>query len=209
MNIQQLKEKYDGKSIDEIEQAAKNSSVAQEDQHRQFIGALFYLENTKRFRENKAYKSASFADYLIGFYGTSIQTYNRYRFAYFRYSEASENLGPGTVMKIVSRCGAESVQKVVNAIEKEKKRSPKLVSEIIDKFAKPRLKKRQSRPSYIELERELAAKTQKLIEAEKIISEQAEQIEKLKATVRRYESGISKLMPPIAASAGKIASACA
>lgn len=193
--IKELKERYDGKTIDEIEAEAKNTSAIQESNHREFIGALFYLENTKRYKENKSYRDASFTEYIYGFYGISFQTYSRYRLVYFRYPVESGKFGPGTIMKIVSGCGAEMVPRVVKEIEKEKKTKPERVREIIESFAKPRLKKRKARPTYKELERELIAEKKKNAEAQKTIVAQAEQIERLKSTVRRYESGLSKLMP--------------
>lgn len=198
MNLKHLKEQYDGKGIDEIESMARESNEAQEGFHKAFIGILFYLENTKRFKENPAYKAAQFSEYVSGFYGLSVQTYNRYRMAYFRYPVEAEKHGPGLINRIVHKCGAEMVPKVIKAIESEKKMGPEKEREIVDKFARPRLKKRKSRPSYSEIERENIALKKRVFELEARHKTDQEQIERLKATVQRYESGISKLIhvPP-------------
>lgn len=198
MNIKQLKEKYDAKQIDEIEALAKNANELQEMQHKEFIGALFYLENTKRFKENPTYKAATFAEYTIGFYGLSVQTYNHYRFAYFRYPAESEKYGPGTIMNIVKKCGGEMVPTVIKAIEKEKKLDQAKKGEVIEKFAKTHLKKRKARPSYAEIERENIKLKKENQELQKRLKEVVEQNERLKAAVNRYESGIQRLVGPLA-----------
>lgn len=202
MNLNQLKEKYDGKQITDIEAIAKTASASQEAQHKEFIGALFYLENTKRFRENANYKAATFADYVSGVYGVSVQNYNRSRLAYFRFPVETEKYGAGIIGKVVSRCGSESVPMVVKALDKERKPQPDKIQEVIGKYAKTHLKKRPARPSYPELERENIQLKKRLQEAQATMKQQAEQIEKLKSTVRRYESGLEKLMPPPVAGVG-------
>lgn len=200
MRMEDLKKTYDVKGIDEIELIAKDSKASHESQHKQFIGVLFYLENTKRFKENKTYKDASFAAYVMGVFGIPFTTYDKYRFAYFRYGVESEEFGAGNVMKIVSNCGREMVPVVAKELRQQKnKLNPERIRETIEKFAKKRLKQRKARPSYKDLDRELIAEKKKNGELNRALKLAHEQIERLKATVRSYETAftsVSQLLPP-------------
>jgi hypothetical protein len=193
MNIIQLKAKYDDKAISEIEAVAKTASATQESQHKEFIGVLFYLENTKRFRENDQFKKSTFGEYVRAFYGMAIHTYNHYRFAYFRFPVESEKYGVGPVMKTVKNCGSETAPMVFKAIEAERKPSTAKVNEIIEKYAKRRLKKRSSRPSYSELERELVAEKKKRAEDQKTIKAQAEQLQRQAKAIENYKAILGNL----------------
>lgn len=187
MNITELKKRYDTRTIDEIEGDASQSSKTHQEAHKEFISVLFYLEHTKRFRENAAYKRASFADYIDKVFGISVQTYNMHRMAYFQFPAEVKSIGVRAVFNTIKKCGAAMVPTVAKEINKEKSPSKDRSGEIIDKFAKAHLKKRKARPSYKDLERDNAEKDKRLAEAYRKIKEQTQQIDKLKATVENYK----------------------
>lgn len=195
MRLEDLKKQYDAMSIADLEVTARDANASQAASHKQFIGIMFYLEHTKRFKENPIYANSTFAAYVKAIYGLSFQTYERYRFAYFRYEKESDEFGAGTIMHIVNRTGREAVSDVIKDFRKEKKLNPGKMETIIEKYAKPRLKARKARPTYKDIERELIAEKKKNAELHKMLKARDEQIERLKATVRKYEAGINSLIP--------------
>lgn len=192
MRIEELKTQYDGKSIEAIQREALTASKTQEAEHEKFISILFYLQHTKRFREAPGYTKRSFSEYIKNTYGMSVQTYEKYRFAYFQYPVESREFGPGMIMKAAARCGRESVGKVLKELKNTslsiKKVDPKTIDKAIEKYAKPKLAARKSRPSYADLEKELIKEKKKCSELNAIIKERDEQIVRLKQALEDHKN---------------------
>jgi hypothetical protein len=193
---------YDGKDISTIEREAFGANKAHATAHETFIGILFYLQHTKRYRENKAYKERPFTEYVKNVFGISFQTYEYHRFAYFQHPKETRTFGPEVIRKIAAKCGREMVGKVISEVEEGKnsikKADPETIQKAIDKYAKPKLKARKDRPSYRDLERELVAEKKKNTELTMALKERDEQIERLKKTINEYRSRyeqISRIMP--------------
>lgn len=190
MTKSEISNKYDGKSISEIEHLAKDASSASLDKHKEFISILFYLQDSKRFRENKAYKDSTFQRYVLDMYGMTMNSYNTYRFAYFSFPDEVERLGVGVVKKIRAKCGTETVAKVVDEIDSNKKLTPEKIDTIIEKYAKPE-PYREPRLSYADLSRMVDQKDLEIIDLKKKLKDMTEQRDKLLACVKRINRAVA------------------
>lgn len=193
MTKSEISNKYDGKSIGEIEHLAKDASSASLDKHKEFISILFYLQDSKRFRENKAYKESTFQRYILDMYGMTMNSYNTYRFAYFYFPDEVERLGVGVVKKIRAKCGTETVARVVDEIDSNKKLTPEKIDTIIEKYAKPE-PPREPRLSYHDLSRMVEQKDVEIAKLRKELTAVSEQRDRLLAYAQRLE----KLVKPVA-----------
>lgn len=140
MKIEDLKKEYDNLDICTIENHAANCREHSRQQEKAFILRLFYLESTKRFRENPAFRKATWADYLQRKWNMSVNQYMKLRMAWIAYEEFSEQHGPGTVAKVVQECGAKKTPEVIKAIQKEAPQAPikqEALQKIIEKHREP------------------------------------------------------------------------
>ena len=60
IKIEDLKRKYDGVNINELENAAKGNQHEMREAQVEMVKILYYLECTKRYKENKRYAKATF-----------------------------------------------------------------------------------------------------------------------------------------------------
>ena len=111
--------KYDGKNIHELEQLVTSNSEASRDCMRAMYEVLAYLEDSKRYKENPAYKKATFAEYLEDRFTIRLQTYRDNKDAFIRFPEQTIKLGVGIVAKTRRECGAIGQKKALQEIEKK------------------------------------------------------------------------------------------
>lgn len=157
MILDTLKKQYDGQPIATIESDFIQYRDLAAANRKDFILGLYYLDRTKRFKENKLYKNSTFERYIGDVFSMKYHAYDKERFSFIAHPEASEKFGPGLVARIKDTCGAEKVNDVVKAIDDA--RDVKTIDKIIDKNAKPSKKDRKAKA-------DKADETKKTIEAE-------------------------------------------
>jgi hypothetical protein len=190
MNLKELKAKYDGKTIGEIEKGAGDDYTLSTEARRNFIQVLFYLQQTERFRQNKKYKEVGFTYYLRDRWNLTLTAYYREKFVFLNFPAEAERHGVGTVARIHRKCkaGVEGTKKVLDLIDKEEKKAKKplpaaKVDKIINKFED----KAPAKPPITKVCLSCETLKKELFAANKTIREQADQIEKLKATIRNFK----------------------
>ena len=181
--LEKLKKKYDSKTITAIEKTIDISRNSEAKFQHDRIMVLYYLQRTSRYKENKMYKNSNFGEYLFDRHGMRIGTFNSHRLMIFNNLKHVKKYGIGVVKKIYIRCGAANMPFVLAALDNAKVKTRLDIEKIILKHAKPKQKK--TGPTVSQLQAEIIAKDQIIADQRKIIEDQAEQIKKLKATIRR------------------------
>ncbi len=193
MTKEELKKKYDGKSLKEIEEAITGFKLASYENRQSFILALYYLCFTDRYREDKTYKKAEFNDYLFGRWVLRPTTYHNEKIACLNFPEMSKRHGPGVITKIKKSCGADKVHMVLNKINKleckdGQSASWEQINDIILVNAKPTTVKEEEGPTKADWRKEAERLTAELIESQKKSVTLSEQVSKLKKTVSKYKA---------------------
>jgi hypothetical protein len=185
MILDTLKKQYDGQKINDIESTVTMYHDLSAANRKDFILGLYYLDRTKRFKENKVYRNATFEKYIGNLYSLKRATYDKERFAFIAHPEAAEKYGPGLVARIKDDCGADKVVDVVKKIEDAKDIGT--IDKIIVKNAKkqpePKKAETKSEPPKKVLERENANQVKTIADYLKTIQEQDEQIQKNLKTI--------------------------
>lgn len=197
MLLDDLKKKYDSAAIGEIETKCEKFSRNAASNRKDLILTLYYLERTRRFRENPVYKSASFKVYLMDKHNLREWTYNKERFAFIAHPEAAAKWGPGLVSKIQTECGADKVPDVVKKIEETKGVNRLKIDKIIKANSKPKADQAPVGPTKSEIEAESQRRMQTIAEYIQQIKEKDEQIDKLKLTVHALNEENAKLKETI------------
>jgi len=138
ITFEEIAQKYDGKSITTIESMIKTSSDKHSYHRKEFILALFYLERTNKYKENKTYKDETFKRYISDMFNLSYSGYNKERFAFITVPEATGKYGVGVIDRIASSCGSHKVTEVVKQIDTKKSVKRADINKIIEKNAKPK-----------------------------------------------------------------------
>ncbi|MBE9546923.1 MAG: hypothetical protein IMF10_05450 [Proteobacteria bacterium] len=119
MTKEQLKKRYDGKKIGEIESGEiKENKYLSIKAQRDMVRALSYLKDTERYKENPLYRKSDFANYLAGQYNMRENTFFESERAFTHYPEETKKYGVGLVAKVYRKCGARNEKKVFQEIEK-------------------------------------------------------------------------------------------
>ena len=187
---EKLKEKYDGKSINEIEKEVKLNKTLSLKAKKVVTFALLYLRNSGRYKENPMYRKSSFENYLLGFHNIRINTFMEDARAFSKFEKESLKYGVGLVSKIHRKCGAKK-EKMVLAEIKEAEKSLKTpikrskIEIIIQKHTAPKapLVKQDYKKLYADEVRCHEITKQKYADVAQELKKAKEQIEKLKATV--------------------------
>jgi len=192
MNKKELKAKYDGKKIGglekEVDRTIKNIAAAQRKQ----LDILYYMRFTGRYRENPQYGKSSFDAYLRGRFAPLTEyKFDKLRRAYLHYPEQAEKFGPGVVLDAVNKCGIEGAGKAFReAGEVPEEPTTKFyqnLHQVIEKHKKEPASRPEPLPTRAELIEENARLRQANADLLAIISEQREQIDRLKETVAKSE----------------------
>ena len=193
MKLETMKKQYDSKTILEIEGQIEGARETVYDAMVRQIEMLYYLDRTKRFRENKRYKDSTFETYIKGRFNITPNAYHEKRLALGWYPKESKDLGIGTVMRIHRDC--EDRDRVFGQIGKEQqaRKTPlpqKKIEEIIQTHRRPKPARPQvAKPTKGEVERLRAT----IAEERATIRLQASQIDTLKATVQKQKVTIQEL----------------
>jgi hypothetical protein len=191
MVLDNLKMKYDTVSIENLEEICKRFTTKAADYRSEFILSLYYLERTKRYKENPIYTKSSFEIYINNLFNLRYSTYKKERFAFISFPDLAKKWGPGLIDKIRHKCGAGKVVDVVNLIELQPNINHNQIEKIIKDNSKPidlNKTNKQNKMSLKELEKENIKNTKTIAEYIKTIWEKDAQIAKLIMTVQRLTS---------------------
>lgn len=196
MILESLKTLYDGKPLSEIQEQCERYKSLSQDNRKDFILTLYYLQRTNRFRENPIYAKATFEQFIGNCFNLRFATYNKERMAFIAHPKAAAKWGAGLIEKIRSECGAGKINDVVKQIEATENVNHTKIDKIIEKNAKPK-KEKPVVDTKKTLESERARNVKTIADYIRTISEQDEQIKKLKATVIARDSEIAALYEEI------------
>ena len=182
MTKEQLKKKYDGKKIGEIEREIEQNRGISFEARRAMIEAISYLKTSSRFKENSQYLKSSFETYLKGQYNMRLGTFLENERAVIHYPEVAKRYGIGLVAKVYRECGPKKEATVFREIKALGDKGPvkqARIETIITKHSPaPRIK-----PPVIDWHPKYEAEAKAHRETKKLLIEAKKQIEKLKATV--------------------------
>jgi len=188
---------FEKAKIEELEAIANENKNTSDQYRKKFIEVLFYLRQSGRYKENRKYANVDFRKYLMDRWLMSESQFDKERVAYLTFPEEAEKLGPGVVAEAVKKCGgakkAKPVLEKIIATDAKMKRGIKRekIDAIIKDHAVPKaapvvtmsdLRVEIARLRNIIDNRNLTIKAQRAM-----IAEQAEQIDRLKATVNRLK----------------------
>jgi len=186
---------FEKKKIEEIEKHLADLKTLSNDAMLEFYTGLKYLEKSKRYKENKRYKAASFWDYIEDQFQIRQGTYRENVRAFVSYPAESKEYGVGLVSKVMRVCKAEDGKKVFKEIEakQDKRKTPVRrdeIEKIIQEYAKeePKITKTTTdwRAMYEQEKIEHGRTRDALLLANKEIDELKKQVEKLKKSAAGF-----------------------
>lgn len=198
-------EKLNKMTIVEIETFADDKRTCILGARFDLLSALKYLQTSGRWKENKRYAKEGFEKYLWDRHKMRITTLNREYYTFVKFPEAAKEYGTGVIHKIVNLCGSQKAPEVIQKVEEARKQGHGVIKsskieEIIqaNRMAPPTpivpVKHKMTEASEVNWKQryEVKAKAyeeiaERLKAANATIKAQAEQIERLKATVRKME----------------------
>lgn len=192
---EELKKKYDAKSIGDLEASVERSFTLSKEHQREMYVCLEYLKMTSRFRENTRYKKATFWTYLSDRFTIREGTYRENVRAFCNYPDFAVEYGVGLVTHIGNACGSKKIAKVISEITKEEQVRKKPlnranISGIISKHATVKIEKKitdwHAMYEHEKLAHETTKQSLKLALAQ--VKELTEQVEKLKVTAETVTS---------------------
>ncbi len=182
MTKEELKQKYDGKKIGEIEKEISENRGLSFTAQREITYALCYLRMSGRFKENPQYKNSSFETYLKGQFNMRLTTYMENEHAILFYPEVAEKYGVGLVAKVRRQCGVRKEKQIFKEIEESQGKAhinQAKIEAIIKKHSKPK----EPKAPAIDWQAKYEAEAEAHRETKRQLKEAREQIERLKATV--------------------------
>lgn len=117
IKIEELQKMYDKMSIAEIEVSAGGHQSCMRESQVEMVKVLYYLENTKRYKENRRYAKASFGEYVDGVFSIREGTYREWKRAVLHWEKEVLKHGVGLPAKVASICGALKAPKVFAGID--------------------------------------------------------------------------------------------
>jgi len=185
--LEELDSMFNGKTAEQIHLIAKAAYEEIEMRKKEFYKYLYYLEWRKTFKKIKQFKSFTFEQYIFEQFGMSIQNYRKIINAYFKFPEESENLGIGTVVKIMNKVEPVKVETVLHEAEKLIN-NPQKIEELVEKN-----KKKVKVHSLKEIKIQLEAEKNRNIQFSREKKEDVKQIEKLKVAFNKRVAEIEDL----------------
>lgn len=186
MTKEQLKQRYESKTIGEIEKEIEKNRGTSFKAQQGMILALSYLKMTGRFKENPQYRKSGFKTYLSGQFNMRLGTFDESEKAIRHYPEVAEKYGIGLVAKVRRKCGALKEAEVFKEIKQAQGDSKNInqakIESIVMKHTppqKPKVLAKDWKAMYykeVEKNRELT----------KELNAARTQIEKLKKTVVEF-----------------------
>lgn len=197
-NIEVLKTNWDKKPLESIEKSIASFSEISCRNEIELYERLYYLEMTKRFKENTKYKNETFFTYIKDKFHLRKGTYLNKRRAYIQFEAQCVKYGVGLVSKIIRSCTHLNAQKVFNAITNTMNRQQ--IENVINKHKRP-IKDKPKKPNIHALQAQHERDQKTIRDLNKTIKELKAQNKKLKATVGHYQEQmsipLSKLITPM------------
>lgn len=200
--LEKAEKVFKGKSIDEaiaLLHGWWESQIA-------LVEGLWYMEQTKMFRQAPRYKKAEFADFLQGEFKMTYHQYTDLVNA-LPYEEECRRFGLGTAANIIKMTGTRCEKAFDRMKELEKEKGDQLrvyeIQEVAAQF-EPRREKTptsKSKPktachSCLRMRAEIQARDQMIAEKDKRIAELEAQVSKLKATMVKARQLFGFIPPP-------------
>lgn len=189
--IKDLKSKYGGKALKEVE-AILTKSMSEYQHNRQvFIEGLYWVRHTELFRQNPRYKRSTFDAYVFDNFHLTPATFRKELWAYIHYEKDAQRWGTKLISSILEKCGRAKVLSILSEINRDQKKKKNRLSrndiqKIIDQNRKVKITEPLDlRPSRGTLEQLLEEARQTIKDQNRTIKEQAEQTGKLKAALRK------------------------
>lgn len=184
MTKEELKKKYDPKSIKEIEAIIKGEMGNLRDAQYLIIEVLFYLEVSGRWKENPDYKTATFKQYLSGMLNMKYATYKEMFRAYNNFRSEVKRFGVGLVAKVKRECGALNEKRVLSEIKKAQPEGKPINQQKIEQIIKKNSTQRKKEPQpYVDWKNKYITEAEAHNETKKELREARAQIERLKKRV--------------------------
>lgn len=187
MTFEKIEKKYKDSSLADIETKCDKFASVSTANRRDFILALYYLDRTKRFKENPVYFTSTFERYIYDRFHLRYSDYNKERFAFISHPVASDKWGAGIIDKIKIKCGAGVIPDVIKKIEDIKNPTSDKIDKIIEQHTKQPKKEAGSGIPKKEVEAENIRRGKTIAEYLKTINEKDDQIKKLEATVKSLQ----------------------
>jgi predicted nuclease with TOPRIM domain len=197
MNYEKIKKQFNGKKIGEIETEAGRHLKNSQHSRAEFIKVLYYLQRTRRFRENAKYKVSTFADYIQNEYNLTASVFEKEKWVYLHFEKEADIIGAGRVARIKQDCGNVRGKKVIKELLTLKKQKPKQftlqkIDEVIEKNTKYK-KPANAGGDKTGLQRQLQQLREENRSLHRELAERIAQIEKLKETLKKREAVIKLL----------------
>jgi len=153
MKKKNLKQKYEKKTIAQIEKSIKLNFEKSMGLKLEAMLGLYFLKTSKRYKENPLYKKSSFKVYLESVYNMREGTFDDSIRAALRFPDEATKYGIGLVAKVFRDCGFKKEKIVFKeiAIKAKQLKTPikrGQIDTIIKKYAKPLP---PAKPAYKEL----------------------------------------------------------
>lgn len=181
----ELKAKYDKMTLASIQGEITRNYSTSSHIMRDAILALWYLERTKRFKEDPAYKTSTFEVYAADVYGIQSAQYHMLRKAYINFPDECATYGPGVVAKIIRKAGPVRAKSVLSEIKAEDdKRVSRIKAEKVDEIIHKHVP--VITRTHIDWRARYEFEHQLRVNLERENDELKRQVERLKESVRNY-----------------------
>lgn len=185
--LDSLKLKFDTVKISEIETFCMFAFSDSQERRKNLILGLYYLERTKRYKENTVYKNSSFETYINNVFNLRYATYNKERFAYIAFPNHATKWGAGLVDKVKRLCGIDKVENIFESIDKIKNVNHNQIENIINKNKIiKKIKTEKITKQFLEAEN--MRKDNVIASQQQIIEDQTRQIMQLMRTIEKLKS---------------------
>lgn len=110
--------KLESYTIDAIEENIGKLKESSRDAQVKMYEMLYYLERSRRYKENKRYTKSDFKQYIEDRHGIAYYTYLENRKASVNFRQEVVDFGVGLVSKATRMCGVDKVADVFNEVRK-------------------------------------------------------------------------------------------
>jgi len=187
-----IEQKFQGQTPEQVNEKAKRYKIAAQTNMIEFVEHLHWLKRNSRFRELPAYKDSTFEYFVYNEHGIKEHAYYKLEWAALKHPKEVMQYGIGTIIKIRDKCGFLGVKKVIAEFDKKKTINQEQIDKVIGKHALP--VRRADLPAELDsvfLQKEVESLRVMLRAKDSTITEQEQQIEKLKKTVELLKEQIN------------------
>ena len=188
MLIEDLKKKYDSKPINEVESDCKKNADSASDNRKEFILGLYYLDRTKRYKENPVYAKSTLETYIRSMCNLRKATYEKERFAFISHPSSAKKWGVGLISRIQKSCGAGNVPNIMLKINAIPNATHDKIEKVIIQNSKPRPDNKVQVETKINLESDNIRKGKAIAEYIQTINEKDTQIARMRETIMNLKA---------------------